>query len=800
MSLPKGFRDWLVNESAAWNSEGLIEKEQRERILARYPETPAETGALAFALRTLGVLLFGAAILLVISHNWAEFLREGQLTTVFAALAFLQGAGLWCFHTGRERGAIIGHLLGCIMYGAGIALIGQIYHLDAHAPDAVLAWCVFTIPFALILDATVLHLLVIALAGSWMLMEADLGWWHRRDQLHHGERLVFLLLLLPSAFAAYRRARPALTGALAWSFVFLWVLFSGHTPVHIFVLPLALAALHPTGDPRGRGFRFIGAGGVAFITLALGSLHGSMHREFGDSFLRHDHAYTLATAALAGWAIHRARARQDSHAAWMGLIALLTLALGFLGALDLRGFQQREAVWVLVTAMANVTTLLLAVALIRQGLAESRLRPYVYGAIVFLTWLFWRYADIEKELGYLGMAGIFLLLGIVLFVLAKIWRQPREAAIVEAMPEFRPAWFEGRVAALVPHRRSLLAGALALQVAVLGWMVYDHSRPLASGERYLVLCEPVDPRSLTKGDYVVLSYGFQSLSHEQYQGLLKEWRQLHPAANAEEKASDDTLRSGADQAEFIARRIFEQNVPPDTPIYFPLSKGPAGIAVFGDPTFTAPTSGAFLLTRRGHGTWGWNRTDVRAGIESFYIKEGTGAKWEKLRNQPAGEPLLPREAHRLPAGRTRDRPEGLRPGLPPGPAQRPQRRRAGLRPGMADLAGGQGDRSPDRDHGRLRRTPGRRTDRHHPGDPRREADLHDRPADLPHRRQGRPPQRDHPGARRHQPRPAAPERPALNHRATAPSKRGGPTRDRPFLFAGRGAYFAGTRSASVSGG
>ena len=633
MSLPKGFRDWLVNESAAWNSEGLIEKEQRERILARYPETPAETGALAFALRTLGVLLFGAAILLVISHNWAEFSREGQLATVFAALAVIQGAGLWCFHTGRERGATIGHLLGCIMYGAGIALIGQIYHLDAHAPDAVLAWCVFTIPFALILDATVLHLLVIALAGSWLLMEADLGWWRRRDQLHHGERLVFLLLLLPSAIAAYRRARPALTGALAWSFVFLWFLFAGRIPVHVFVLPLALAALHPTGDGRGRGFRFIGAVGVAFVTLALGSLHGSMHREFSGSFLRHDHAYTLATAALAGWAIHRARARQDSHAAWMGLIALLTLALGFLGALDLRGFQQREAAWVLVTAMANVTTLLLAVALIRQGLAESRLRPYVYGAIVFLTWLFWRYADIEKELGYLGMAGIFLLLGIVLFVLAKIWRQPREAAIVEAMPEFRPAWFEARLAALVPHRRALLAGALALQVAVLGWMIYDHSRPLASGERYLVLCEPVDPRSLTKGDYVVLSYGFQSLSHEQYQGLLKEWRQLHPAANAEEKASDDTLRSGADQAELIARRIFEQSVPKDTPIYFPLSKGPEGIAAFGDPTFTRPPTGAFLLTRRGQGSWGRNNADVRAGIESYYVAEGTGQTWEKLRNQ-----------------------------------------------------------------------------------------------------------------------------------------------------------------------
>jgi len=613
MSLPKGFRDWLVNETAAWSSEGLIEKEQRERILARYPEAPAETGALAFALRTLGVLLFGAAILLVISHNWAEFSQGGQLTTVFAALALIQGVGLWCFHTGRERGAIIGHLLGCIMYGAGIALIGQIYHLDAHAPDALLAWCVFTIPFALILDATVLHLLTIALAGSWMLTEADHAWYRdNRDQLYHGERLVFLLLLLPSALAAYRRARPVLAGALAWSFVFLWLLFNGHIPVHIFALPLVLAALHPTGDARGRGFRFIGAGSVAFITLALGSLHGSMHREFGESFLRHDHVYTLATAALAGWAIHRARVRQDSHAAWMGLIALLTLALGFLGALDLRGFRERESIWVLVTAIANVTTLLLSVALIRQGLAENRLRPYVYGAIVFLTWLFWRYADIEKELGYLGMAGIFLLLGVVLFVLAKIWRQPREPAIVEAMPEFRPAWLEARLAALVPYRRGLLAGAIALQLAVLGWMVYGHSRPLADGERFLLVCEPVDPRDLMRGDFVTLGYGFQRLSKEQEAALLREWETTHPR---EDKENAD----------------FRAIIPNDTPVYIPLHRWANGIAGFGDPTLRKPTDGPFLLARKGQGTWG--RGDLRAGIESYYVAEGTGKTWENLRNQ-----------------------------------------------------------------------------------------------------------------------------------------------------------------------
>jgi uncharacterized membrane-anchored protein len=352
---------------------------------------------------------------------------------------------------------------------------------------------------------------------------------------------------------------------------------------------------------------------VAFITLALGSLHSTMHREFADNFLRNDPVYTLATAALAGWAIQRARKRQDSHAAWMGLIALLALSLGFLGGLDLRGFREREAIGVLLTAIANVTTLLLAVALIRQGLAENRLRPYVYGAIVFLTWLFWRYVDIEKELGYLGMAGIFLLLGAVLFVLAKIWRQPREPALCEAMPEFRPAWLETRLAALVPHRRNLLAGALALQVAVLGWMVYDHSRPLASGERFQLVCQPVDPRDLLRGDYVILSYAFQDLSAPQKTALLREWEAAHPGTQDEPKGSFGAL------------------IPNDTPIYVPLYRGDKGIAGFGDPTLRQPATGPFLLARKGAGSWG--RGELRAGIESFYVEEGTGKSWEKLRNQ-----------------------------------------------------------------------------------------------------------------------------------------------------------------------
>ena len=614
MPLPKGFREWLAKESAAWNSDGLIEAGQRERILARYPEETGDSGALAFALRTLAVLLFGAAIFLVISHNWADLSQEGQLAIVFSALAVIQGAGVYFFLKGQERSAIIGHLLGCLMYGGGIALIGQIYHLDAHAPDAILAWCVFTIPFALLLDATVLHLLVILLAGTWLSMETEHYAW-RSTALYHWERATFLLLLIPSALAAYRRARPALAGALAWSTLFLWFMFAGfHTPAHLFVLPLALAALHPTGDPRGRGFRFIGTLGVGFVTLALGRLDGANYRGFAEHFLRHDFVFSTLTAGLAVWAIIRARQRQDSHAAWLGLVALLALGCSLLGSLCVDQFKQRDSLWVLIVAIANVTTLLLAVTLIRQGLGEKRLRPYAYGALVFLAWLTWRYIDIEKDLGYLGMAGIFSFIGLVLFGLAMVWRQPREAEITEEMPDFRPAWLEPWVAKLNAIQRPLIFGALALQFGVLGWMVYNHSRPQASGERFLLRCEPVDPRDLMKGDYVILRYGFQNLTDSQRRDLLKEWKELNPALATE---PDESL---------------SYMLPKDTRIYIPLRKGVDGIADYGEPTLKRPASGPFLLTRFGQSNWAWG-TDVRAGIESYYVSEGTGREWEKLRNK-----------------------------------------------------------------------------------------------------------------------------------------------------------------------
>ena len=54
----------------------------------------------------------------------------------------------------------------------------------------------------------------------------------------------------------------------------------------------------------------------------------------------------------------------------------------------------------------------------------------------------------------------------------------------------------------------LMIGAVALvQSLVLGWMLFDRMTLLRGGREIVLDVEPVDPRSLFRGDYVTLAYG-----------------------------------------------------------------------------------------------------------------------------------------------------------------------------------------------------------------------------------------------------------------------------------------------------
>ena len=603
MPLPQGFREWLAKESQLWHEQGVLQPGQRDQILARYPEE-AGSGRLAFALRVFGVLLLFAATLLVVAHNWSELPRGARLAAVIAVVALLQGVGLWHTFRARRTGSVLGHLAGCLMFGAGVALVGQTYHMDAHSPDAVLAWCLATLPFALALESTLLHLVTLSLAAIWMGMEMSGQEFASRSQLGWLQ-FTYLLLLLPSMAAAYRNQAPVIAGAVAWALMIQWLPF-GRTPsLAAFVLPLGLAAAHPAGNPYGHGLRAIGTLGVTAATIMFGMLSVS---PLGNKLsLFEDPALLSATLLAAGWALWVGIRDKDSSCTWPAVIALGTLGLGLGHQLT----SDSGGRWAIIIASANLLTLATAVWLVRTGLSEGRLRTYVHGALVFLAWLTARYVDIAKEFGMLGTAGFFAVLGLILFGLARLWNSLKEKAGPQPVRPFALPLTNKVLTLASLHARPVLVVATLMQALGLIWMTWHHARPAEEGQRFRLRCMAVDPRDLLRGEYVILRYECSQPDNEAIDRLNAEWAELH----GQPKPAHPSF----------GRMLF----PEDAEVYVPLTRGDLGITQAGPPTLRRPTSGPFLKGFGGQRRFG----TLRFGIEAYFVKEGTGHEWEKLRDQ-----------------------------------------------------------------------------------------------------------------------------------------------------------------------
>jgi uncharacterized membrane-anchored protein len=153
--------------------------------------------------------------------------------------------------------------------------------------------------------------------------------------------------------------------------------------------------------------------------------------------------------------------------------------------------------------------------------------------------------------------------------------------------------------------------AASLQCLGLVWMAWNHSRPSEVGQRFVLRCQAVDPRDLLRGEYVTLGYEFSNPSPVALQSLHDEWADLRGEKRREHR--DESYLG----------------LPKDTTVYVPLKVDAKGLASGGTPTLKRPESGPYLRGFTGSRRFGL----IRFGVEAFYVKEGTGNTWEKLRDQ-----------------------------------------------------------------------------------------------------------------------------------------------------------------------
>jgi uncharacterized membrane protein len=461
--LSQAQRAWLLGEVKAWQAQGLVRADQAEEILSLY-EMPHESAArqhswAIFALRAIAVLFVGLAILLLIGYNWEGLPAATKLTVLFGALVAVHGAAFYLRYWRAARLASeLLFFLGCLLYGASIWLIAQIFHINSHYPDGFWLWALGVLPFALALDTLLLHALLIAILVLWAGTEIlgssplGLGLFRHWSALPNGA-YTLPLLAAPGLVWSYRKGSPFTAGLyvalLSWWTVlqpFAWnwkenpIFFIGS----VGGLLMILAEIHRSGSPFAIPYRLWGA------LLALGTLlplsyydvNRTLHRDWqgmGAPSVLERSAQPLAililSALVVGGTLLVILWRREGEPRltrpiraflsrqWLpfGLVLLMTL-------LSLWAALLPEPL--LPTVLANVAMLASALWLIAVGLREERGRPFAAGVLYFLLWAVLRYFDLFGGFGgMLGGAFLFFLCGATLFVVSQYWRQRKQKRI-----------------------------------------------------------------------------------------------------------------------------------------------------------------------------------------------------------------------------------------------------------------------------------------------------------------------------------------------------------------------------------
>ena len=164
------FVSQLRREVEEWQRDGTISAEQGQAILARYPgdsvgyETARRRQGLVIGLSILGAVLVGLGIITFFAANWDEIPRSVKLGALIAGVVLSYGAGFFLWQRlGYTAVGIALVLLGCIIYGAGVHLIGQIYHVPVDHPNLTAFWFLGVLPLAYVTRSKPVMFLAIVL-------------------------------------------------------------------------------------------------------------------------------------------------------------------------------------------------------------------------------------------------------------------------------------------------------------------------------------------------------------------------------------------------------------------------------------------------------------------------------------------------------------------------------------------------------------------------------------------------------------------------------------------------------------
>jgi uncharacterized membrane protein len=139
MMFDRAYRQRLEADLVRWEADGVITPAVLGTIRAALP--PLAPGInIAVVVAIVGGLLIAAAFLAFVAAHWIEITRLLRLAMLFAGIVTAHGLGAWFGRAGQPVLADLCAAVGAIIFGAAIALVGQMYHLGGDFAGGMLLW------------------------------------------------------------------------------------------------------------------------------------------------------------------------------------------------------------------------------------------------------------------------------------------------------------------------------------------------------------------------------------------------------------------------------------------------------------------------------------------------------------------------------------------------------------------------------------------------------------------------------------------------------------------------------------
>jgi uncharacterized membrane protein len=421
---------WLKNEVARWRADGVVDDATAQRILARYPDAP-ERGWARTILSTIGAVLVGLGVILFFAYNWQAIPKAFKLLLVFGALVTAHGAAMRLAHRPEANRALVEglHALGTMLFGAGIWLVAQIYHIDEHYPNAFLVWSLGALALAWAMPSIVQALLALFLVAFWAGIEV----FQFRTPMH-GAPLLVAAGVLPLAW--WRRSPALLGSALAVLFLVtalavVWVELDALLPLLFMMGTAALLAavaapssLLPEAEGPLRTIGMLVVLGCGFALTFPGLASGIGRVNFDKPgiaiYFGAVGAALLGAVAAVAWA-RQQWSRLDTLRRWQ----LALIGIGLAIVLVCTFSHARVGGWAIALPF-NLIVLGLAALLIVEGSAQLQPRKVGAGCVLFALVTVGRYADLFDS--QLVRASVFVLLGAGLFFVGSFYARSRRRA------------------------------------------------------------------------------------------------------------------------------------------------------------------------------------------------------------------------------------------------------------------------------------------------------------------------------------------------------------------------------------